>query len=88
LKAAGYSVTDVPTLDPVFDKCTVLPVGQERIQCWADSDKAIMEDAVPVIPWLFDKDVDLTSSRLLNYTYDQAAGMMSLDHVALVGGGA
>jgi len=88
LKAAGYTVTDVPTLDPVFDKCTVLPVGQERIQCWADSDKAIMEDAVPVIPWLFDKDVDLTSSRILNYTYDQAAGMMSLDHVALVGGGA
>ncbi len=88
LKADGYTTTDVPTLDPVFDKCTVLPVGQERLQCWADADKALMEEVVPVIPWLFDKDVDLTGSRLLNYTYDQSAGMMSLDHVALVGGGA
>jgi peptide/nickel transport system substrate-binding protein len=88
LKANGYSVTDVPTLDTAFDKCTVLPIGPERLQCWAEADKAIMEQAVPVIPWLLPSDVYLVGDRLLNFTYDQSAGMMSLDHVALVGGGA
>jgi len=88
LKKFGYTVTQVPNIDDQLATCGSTPVGEERITCWADIDKTIMEDVVPVIPWLFDKDVDLVGDRIVNYTYDQSAGLMSLDHVALAGGGA
>jgi peptide/nickel transport system substrate-binding protein len=88
LKKAGYSVTDVPNVDDQLAQCASMPIGTARITCWANMDKSIMETVVPVIPWLFDKDVDLVGDRLTNYTYDQSAGLMSLDHVALAGGGA
>jgi peptide/nickel transport system substrate-binding protein len=86
LKQYGYTVTSVPSFDATFAKCSALPIGQERLQCWADADKEIM-DAAPVVPWLFDDDVDLTGDRITNYTYDSSAGLMSLDHIALVNGG-
>jgi peptide/nickel transport system substrate-binding protein len=87
LKSYGYDVTEVPSFDATFAKCSALPIGQERLQCWADADKEIMEQA-PVVPWLFDKDVDLVGDRITNYTYDSSAGLMSLDHIALANGGA
>ena len=88
LKKNGYSVTEVPSLDSDFDKCSSMPLGDSRVACWANADKIMMEQAVPVIPWLWDNDVTLTGSRVLNYTYDQSAGLVSLDHLALAGGGA
>jgi peptide/nickel transport system substrate-binding protein len=87
LKSYGYDVTEVPSFDATFAKCSALPIGQERLQCWADADKEIMETA-PIVPWLFDKDVDLVGDRITNYTYDSSAGLMALDHIALVNGGA
>jgi peptide/nickel transport system substrate-binding protein len=88
LKENGYTVTDVPSVDDQFSECAATPVGAERYTCFAELDRTIMEDIVPVIPFLFDNDVDLVGDRLVNYTYDQSAGLMSLDHVALAGGGA
>ena len=88
LKKAGYTVTDVPSLDATFDKCVALPTGSDRDTCWGDADKAIMETVVPVIPWLWDNDVTLVGDRIVNYTYDQSAGLPALDHLALKNGGA
>jgi peptide/nickel transport system substrate-binding protein len=87
LKGWGYTVTEVPSFDDKFAECSAMALGAERLQCWADADKLIMETA-PVVPWLFDKDVDLAGDRIVNYTYDSSAGLASLDHLALVGGGA
>ena len=87
LKGWGYTVTEVPSFDDKFAECSAMALGAERLQCWADADKLIMETA-PVVPWLFDKDVDLSGDRIVNYTYDSSAGLASLDHLALVGGGA
>jgi peptide/nickel transport system substrate-binding protein len=87
LKEFGYDVTEVPSFDEKFDECSKLPIGDPRLQCWAEADAEIME-AAPIVPWLFDKDVDLIGDRIVNYTYDSSAGLMSLDHVALADAGA
>ena len=87
LKEFGYDVTEVPSFDEKFDECSALPIGDPRLQCWAEADAEIME-AAPIVPWLFDNDVDLIGDRIVNYTYDSSAGLMSLDHVALADAGA
>ena len=47
-----------------------------------------MTDVVPVVPWLFDKTLNIVSSRVQNYTYDQDGSEIAFDHLALAGGGA
>jgi peptide/nickel transport system substrate-binding protein len=87
LQRSGYPVDEVPSADEKIDECLAMPVGDERITCWAEADQMIMEDIVPWVPFLFDNDVDLAGERIVNYTYDSSAGLMALDQVALVGGG-
>lgn len=88
LKKSGYTTTEVPSADDAIDACTSEPVGASRIQCWAEADAQIMEEAVPVIPWLFDNDIDISGPRIANYINDAMSGLMALEQVALVGGGA
>jgi peptide/nickel transport system substrate-binding protein len=87
LKKAGYSVTSVPSVDDKVKQCNG-QVGDQRIACWANLDKFLMTDVVPVIPWLFDFTVNIISSRVLNFTYDQDGSEIAFDHLALAGGGA
>jgi peptide/nickel transport system substrate-binding protein len=87
LHKAGYKVSSVPSVDSDMDKCAA-KTGDDRISCWADVDKNLMENVVPWIPYLFDNNVDIFSTRLTNYSFDQFAGLMALDQVALAGGGA
>jgi peptide/nickel transport system substrate-binding protein len=88
LKKNGYATTEVPSADEAIDACTLEPVGESRIQCWAGVDQTIMEEIVPWVPWLFDNDVDISGPRIVNYTNDAMSGLMAWDSVALAGGGA
>ena len=88
LKKEGYTVTEVPTTDPKLDECAATPVGEERIQCWAEWDQQVMEETASVIPWLFDNDVDIAGPRIVGYVKDAMSGLMSLEQIALAGGGA
>jgi peptide/nickel transport system substrate-binding protein len=88
LKKAGYDVTEVPSMDDKIDECSAEPVGESRIQCWAEWDQQLMEEVVPVIPWLADNDVDIVGPRIVGYVKDAMSGLMSLEQIALVDGGA
>ena len=88
LKEHGYSVTQVPGVDEKIKECDELPIGDERLTCWAELDQELMENVVPWIPYLFDNDVFIVSDRLLNYQYDQFSGQPALEHMALAGAGA
>jgi peptide/nickel transport system substrate-binding protein len=82
LQKAGYSITSVPSVDKQFNAC--LPkTGQDRFQCWADFDKTLTEDVVPGVVRLATNNIDITGSRILGYSFDQFAGQMAVDHVAL-----
>jgi ABC-type oligopeptide transport system substrate-binding subunit len=86
LQKEDYPVDQVPTADEKIEECLSLPIGDERITCWAEADQMIMEDIVPWVPFLFDNDVDLQGDALQNYVYDSSAGLMALDQVAVSGG--
>ena len=80
----GYKVTSVPSVDDAMNKCTA-ETGDARVACWADVDKTLMEEVVPWVPYLFDNNVDVFSSRIVNYQFDQFAGLMALDQIAVQG---
>jgi len=42
-----------------------------------------MEDVVPWAPYLFDNNVDITSARIINYSFDQFAGLAAYDQYAI-----
>ena len=42
-----------------------------------------MEDVVPWAPYLFDNNVDVTSARIVNYSFDQFAGLAAYDQYAI-----
>ncbi|MFB3739117.1 MAG: hypothetical protein ACE14W_09170, partial [Candidatus Velamenicoccus archaeovorus] len=82
LKKWDYTVTSVPSVDDKLRECAA-DTGDTRIQCYADVDKELMENVVPWVPYLFDNNIDLTSQRIVNYSFDQFAGLAALDQLAL-----
>jgi peptide/nickel transport system substrate-binding protein len=82
LKGWGYSVLEAPNVDEQMNACLPL-VGDERIQCWADVDKYLMENVVPWVPTRFPNSVTISSPRIVNYAFDQYCGCDSLDHFAI-----
>jgi hypothetical protein len=42
-----------------------------------------MEDVAPWVPYLFDNSVTVTSSRVLDYTFDQFSGLPAVDRLAI-----
>ena len=83
LKDWGYSVTSVPSVDDQMNTCAAMPVGDARFQCWADFDKTMMEEIVPWVPKLFTNENDITSSNVVNYSYDEFGEIGALDHYAV-----
>jgi len=59
--------------------------GDQLVTCWANVDKDLMENVVPWVPYLFDNNVDVFSSRIVNYQFDQFAGLMALDQIGVTG---
>jgi hypothetical protein len=57
--------------------------GDARFQAWADLDTNLMEQVVPWAPYLFDNNVDVTSQRIINYSFDQFAGLAAYDQYAI-----
>lgn len=83
LQEAGYEVTEVPNVDAQMDECVALPAGDDRVACWADIDQLLMEEVVPFVPYLFDNNVDITSQRIVNYSFDQFSGLAAWDQLAI-----
>jgi peptide/nickel transport system substrate-binding protein len=81
----GYDVTEVPSVDDKEDECAALEPGDERFQCWAELDQQLMEEVVPMVPYLFDNSVDILSDNIVNYSFDQFAGLAAFDSMAVPG---
>jgi hypothetical protein len=75
-------VTDVPSVDDQI-KTANQQTGDARYQAWADLDTVMMEQVVPWAPYQFDNWVDITSERIINYSFDQFAGLSAYDQYAI-----
>ena len=78
-------MTEVPSIDDKEDECAALEPGDERFQCWAELDQQLMEEIVPMVPYLFDNSVDILSENIVNYSFDQFAGLAAFDSMAVPG---
>jgi peptide/nickel transport system substrate-binding protein len=88
LQKFDYATTDVPNVDAVFEACDEIPLGDERVQCWADFDRQVTEEVIPWVPINFISDVYVIGDRVQNWDYDQFSGQPSLSQMFLSGGGA
>jgi len=88
IKKWGYTdVTSAPSVDDRITACAKTPAGDALFQCWADFDKYLMEEVVPFAPYLFDNSVDIVSDNVVNYSFDQFAGLAAFDQMALANKG-
>jgi hypothetical protein len=86
LKKYGTDITDVPSMDSQIEACFPKE-GQERLQCWADADKYMMENVAPVVPLIFSNVTNIVSSRVRGYQYSAVDQAPSWEHMWLAGGG-
>jgi peptide/nickel transport system substrate-binding protein len=82
LRENGYEVTEVPSVDDMITEANT-QTGDARYQAWADLDTFLMEEVVPWAPYLFDNSVSITSERIVNYDFDQFAGVDAFDKWAI-----
>jgi len=85
LKKYGYEITEVASANDEIDACIPLE-GQERLQCWADLDKYIMEELAPVVPLVFSNTINIVSSRVVNFTFSVFDSQTAFEQIALAPG--
>jgi peptide/nickel transport system substrate-binding protein len=72
----------VPSVDADIDRCSVL-LGDERVQCWADLDRKLMEEVVPWVPYLNETHADVVSDAVVQYEFDQFPAEAAYAHFAV-----
>ncbi len=75
--------TGIPSVDADIDACNAIPVGDERVTCWGDFDKKLMEEVVPWVPYLDAINVDIIGPAVTQYQYDQFSGTVAYSRVAV-----
>ena len=84
LRRWGYSVTPVPNVDDRIRQCDG-EFGAGQAQCWAELDKYLMDEVVPVVPVLFTTETWVWSDRVARFSIDQSTAIPApaLDQIAL-----
>lgn len=85
-KECGIDYPDepVPSVDEEIAECVDL-TGDERVACWAELDKTLMEEVVPWVPYLDATSVWATSDNVSKYEYDQFSGTTAWSNIAMEG---
>ncbi|MBI4261441.1 MAG: hypothetical protein HY658_12845 [Actinobacteria bacterium] len=78
----GYDAPEVPSIEDKLAECNPLQ-GDEQTQCFAELDQLLMEEVVPWVPYLFDNNIDIVSENVLNYHFDQFAGLGAYEKFAI-----
>ncbi|MQB01373.1 MAG: hypothetical protein GEU78_13955 [Actinobacteria bacterium] len=58
-------------------------VGNQQTPCWAELDQLLMERIVPWAPLTTELLVQITSDKVVDYSFDQANAMPALDRIAV-----
>jgi peptide/nickel transport system substrate-binding protein len=65
------------------DKLSVVEQPDERVACFAELDKKIMNEVVPWIPYLWAQTVTTTAPSVTKYEFDQFSTQISLTQIAV-----
>jgi peptide/nickel transport system substrate-binding protein len=75
-------VEDVPNIDADIEECSLL-TDQERVDCFIDVDKKLMEEVVPWIPYLWLNEIHPLGPGVAKFVYDQFPGEGAWSKVAV-----
>jgi len=77
------SGAQVPNVDPDVNACQEITDANQRTTCFVDLDKKLMEQAVPWVPYLWNKVVVITNPSVTKYEFDQFSTEMSFTEIAV-----
>lgn len=83
LRAWGYGVSSVPSIDARINEC--MHTSQRQNECWIALDVYVMEKLVPMAPYLTENVIDVVPKRVVHYSFDQASDEVALDQIAVAG---
>lgn len=79
-----YPAGGVPSVDTQIKACEKLPVTtDERLQCWINLDKYLMEEVVPSVPYLWNNVVTITGSDVTHWEADPFSCSTTFTQVAV-----
>lgn len=81
VKASG-SIAGVPSADEDIAKCNAA-LGDARVACWVALDKRMMEEIVPWVPYLSANNLNIISTKVSKWGYDQFSDQTAYAHVAV-----
>jgi peptide/nickel transport system substrate-binding protein len=82
LRAWGYGVHRVPSIDRDYERCSAR-LGMEASLCWARLDQFVVGELAAAIPVLATDAVRLTGPRVIAASFDQAFTEPALDQIAI-----
>jgi peptide/nickel transport system substrate-binding protein len=77
------SGVQIPNVTADIDACQARSDFDQRVTCFADLDKKLMEQAVAWIPFLWNKVVYITAPSVTHYEFDQFSTEVSFTQVAV-----
>jgi peptide/nickel transport system substrate-binding protein len=82
LKGITGNLNGVPSVDADMKACHPL-TGDERVTCYGNVDKKIMETVVPWVPYLWSNSTFITGPAVTKWDFDQFSGTIAYAHVAI-----
>ena len=79
---ATGTVDGLPSVDAEIDRCASL-LGSDRLDCYAELDRQLMETVVPWVPYLERSNVDVLGPAVAAWGYDQSTTVAAYAHVAV-----
>jgi peptide/nickel transport system substrate-binding protein len=77
------SGAQIPNVDADINACQEKTAVDERVTCFVDVDKKLMETVVPWVPYLWNKVVVITNPSVTKYEFDQFSTEMSITEIAV-----
>jgi hypothetical protein len=82
LEGLQGTLQGIPSVDAAIDACAPL-VDEERVQCWADLDRTLMEEVAPIVPLIDYNEARIVGPTVTKWDFDQSSANTAWAHVAV-----
>jgi peptide/nickel transport system substrate-binding protein len=76
------TVDGIPSVDADIEACSAL-TGDERVTCWEDLDRKLMEEVAPIVPYLDATTTQVIGPAVTKWDWDQFSGTIAYSQVAV-----
>ena len=83
LRRWGYPATNIPSIDSRISDCRSILGVQRQRECWGQLDVYVMEQVVPLVPYVAENVVEVVPPQIVHYSFDQYNTLPALDQIAV-----